>query len=104
MGLYNFCQYGFKKTKGITIRSKGNLLFPDQVCFKNASCLRNGPPWTLIQYKVGPQRWNKFKFDIAFFRGVNENKSSYFAIDDIQVRKGYTLQKTEPNYAFVPVD
>ena len=48
---------------------------------KNIFCFRN--PWGILQYKIG--KWNKFKFDIAFFRGVNESKKSYFAIDDIQV-------------------
>ena len=37
-----------------------------------------------LRYKAG--KYNKFKFDIALFRGVNESKRSYFAIDDIKVR------------------
>ena len=36
-----------------------------------------------LRYKAG--KYNKFKFDIALFRGVNESKRSYFAIDDIKV-------------------
>ena len=35
---------------------------------------------------------NKFKFDIAFFRGVNESKKSYFAIDDIRVSGFFDIQ------------
>ena len=42
-------------------------------------------PWYNVRYEVG--KWSKFKIDIAFFRGVNESKKSYFAIDDIQVHK-----------------
>ena len=42
-------------------------------------------PWGTLQYKAG--KYNKFKFDIALFRGVNESKRSYFAIDDIKVHK-----------------
>ena len=38
-----------------------------------------------LRYKAG--KYNKFKFDIALFRGVNESKRSYFAIDDIKVWK-----------------
>ena len=49
---------------------------------ENIFCFRN--PWGILQYKIG--KWNKFKFDIAFFRGINESKKSYFAMDDIQVR------------------
>ena len=40
-------------------------------------------PWYTVRYEVG--KWSRFKIDIAFFRGVNESKKSYFAIDDIQV-------------------
>ena len=40
-------------------------------------------PWGTLRYKAG--KYNKFKFDIAFFRGVNESQKSYFAIDDIKV-------------------
>ena len=44
-------------------------------------------PWGTLQYKAG--KYNKFKFDIALFRGVNESKRSYFAIDDIKVTKAF---------------
>ena len=42
-------------------------------------------PWWTLRYKAG--KYNKFKFDIALFRGVNESKRSYFGIDDIKVHK-----------------
>lgn len=48
-----------------------------------------------LRYKAG--KYNKFKFDIALFRGVNESKRSYFAIDDIKVR---TLDATTIHYSY----
>ena len=50
-------------------------------------------PWYNVRYEVG--KWSKFKIDIAFFRGVNESKKSYFAIDDIQVHNT-VLSETDP--------
>ena len=48
-------------------------------------------PWYTVRYEVG--KWSKFKIDIAFFRGVNESKKSYFAIDDIQVSRSiYSIE------------
>ena len=52
-------------------------------------------PWGTLQYKAG--KYNKFKFDIALFRGVNESKRSYFAIDDIKVQKLSSLLTCQKN-------
>ena len=55
-------------------------------------------PWYTVRYEVG--KWSKFKIDIAFFRGVNESKKSYFAIDDIQVKiiwRSTTREMYEPS-------
>ena len=55
-------------------------------------------PWYTVRYEVG--KWSKFKIDIAFFRGVNESKKSYFAIDDIQVSTLYGIQHN--NFLILP--
>jgi len=68
----------------VTLSDKSHGVIPLSPCLEcNAPDDDKKNPWGILQYKIG--KWNKFKFDIAFFRGINESKRSYFAIDDIQL-------------------
>ena len=52
-------------------------------------------PWYTVRYEVG--KWSKFKIDIAFFRGVNESKKSYF----VRKHRNFTLDILLKKYILI---
>merc|ERR1719447_965655 len=74
----------------VTVSDKSHGVVP--FAFMSNPVRKNG--WNSLVYKIG--KWSKFKFDIAFFRGLNESRESFFAIDDIELMNCLPLPSDVP--------